>query len=415
MLIFIQEIGLQLFLWLLQLIDGLMEIFSAISGVANVNYHGQQVNIVEFIVGDSTIGAVFWCIFITAVGLTCIFTIVGLVKNMIANNRNVSTIVGKFFLALLGAMAMLAVVILGILIANSFLQLLARIFQVNNTTKLSTAIFNACVGEWLNGYSASNIDVTSLTVGQILGGYNAALFGIWPTSWKCNGMVNPNTFMYLPALIAGVALAIALIMAVLNLAKRVYEIVFTYFTMPVAMSTLFANKNNVVANAQMLLVFRFIEQEVINAREKNKGGANLHTLIIADEAHLYIDPKFPIALDFFYSMSKRIRKYNGSFIPATQNIADWNANEELRGKTSAIIKNSQYSFIFKLSAPDMKDVLDIYKAGDSFNDEEQRMIISAVTGQTFFVGSTELRNCILVKAGDYTQSLFEERKEEETN
>ena len=91
--------------------------------------------------------------------------------------------------------------------------------------------------------------------------------------------------------------------------------------------SLFANKNNVVANAQMLLVFRFIEQEVINAREKNKGGANLHTLIIADEAHLYIDPKFPIALDFFYSMSKRIRKYNGSFIPATQNIADWNANE----------------------------------------------------------------------------------------
>ena len=100
------------------------------------------------------------------------------------------------------------------------------------------AIFNACVGEWLNGYSASNIDVTSLSVGQILGGYNAALFGIWPTSWKCNGMVNPNTFMYLPALIAGVALAIALIMAVLNLAKRVYEIVFTYFTMPIAMSTL---------------------------------------------------------------------------------------------------------------------------------------------------------------------------------
>ena len=97
--------------------------------------------------------------------------------------------------------------------------------------------------------------------------------------------------------------------------------------------------------------------------------------------------------------------------PQMQKLSD----EELRGKTSAIIKNSQYSFIFKLSAPDMKDVLDIYKAGDSFNDEEQRMIISAVTGQTFFVGSTELRNCILVKAGDYTQSLFEERKEEETD
>ncbi len=177
--------------------------------------------------------------------------------------------------------------------------------------------------------------------------------------------------------------------------------------------SLFANKNNVVANAQMLLVFRFIEQEVINAREKNKNGANLRTLIIADEAHLYIDPKFPIALDFFDSMSKRIRKYNGSFIPATQNIADWNANEELRGKTSAIIKNSQYTFIFKLSAPDMKDVLDVYRTGDSFNEEEQRMIISAVTGQAFLVGSTELRVCVRIQAGKLAREIFSEEIKEE--
>lgn len=179
--------------------------------------------------------------------------------------------------------------------------------------------------------------------------------------------------------------------------------------------SLFANKNNVVANAQMLLVFRFIEQEVINARERNKNGANLHTMIVVDEAHLFIDAKFPIALDFFYSMNKRIRKYGGAFIPATQNIADWNANEELRNKTSTILKNSQYNFIFKLAAPDMKDVLDVYKAGDSFNEDEQRMIISAVTGQAFFVGSTELRACICIKAGEYTKDLFDEERKEEDN
>ena len=50
--------------------------------------------------------------------------------------------------------------------------------------------------------------------------------------------------------------------------------------------SLFANKNNTVANAQMLLVFRFIEQEIINARELNKNGKNLHTMIVCDEAHL---------------------------------------------------------------------------------------------------------------------------------
>jgi type IV secretory pathway VirB4 component len=179
--------------------------------------------------------------------------------------------------------------------------------------------------------------------------------------------------------------------------------------------SLFANKNNVVANAQMLLVFRFIEQEVINVRERNKRGTTLHTLIITDEAHLFIDAKFPIALDFFYSMNKRIRKYGGSFIPATQNIADWNASEELRSKTTTILKNSQYTFIFKLSAPDMQDVLDVYKAGEGFNEDEQRMIISAITGQAFFIGSSELRNCIKIVAGRYAQSLFDEAQDKGGN
>lgn len=177
--------------------------------------------------------------------------------------------------------------------------------------------------------------------------------------------------------------------------------------------SLFANKNNIVANAQMLLIFRFIEQEVINARELNKNGQMLKTLIVCDEAHLFIDAKFPIALDFFYQMNKRIRKYNGSFIPATQNIADWNSNEELRSKTSTILKNSQYTFIFKLSAPDMKDVLDIYQTGEKLNDEEQRMIISATTGQAFFIGSTELRSCIKITTGEKVKQLFEENRKKE--
>ncbi len=58
--------------------------------------------------------------------------------------------------------------------------------------------------------------------------------------------------------------------------------------------SLFANKNNVVANAQMLLVFRYIEQEIINARERGRLHEQQRTMIIVDEAHLFIDPKFPL-------------------------------------------------------------------------------------------------------------------------
>ena len=236
MLIFFQQLCLLLFLWLLKLVDGLMEIFSAISGITDVMYKGEKVNIIEFLAGDSTVNTIFWCIFILAIGLTCIFTIAALIKNMINSQRNVSTIVGKFFLALLGTMAMLTVLFLIILISNSLLVLVSQVFQIGNTTKLSSALFNACAGDWINGYSVSEFDISRLGVKEIFGDYTTGF--VFPDKWKYNGMVNPDKFLYLPSLIAGVALAIALVVAVLNLAKRVYEIIFMYFVMPMSMSTL---------------------------------------------------------------------------------------------------------------------------------------------------------------------------------
>ena len=238
MVIFFQELILLLVLWILRMIDGLMEIFSAIAGITDVSYQGQKVNIIEFLVANSTVGTIFWCIFILAVGLTCIFAIVAFVKNMIANNRNISSILGKFFLSLLGTLAMLVVVYLGILISNAVLKLIAEIFQISNTTKLSNALFNACVGDWLNGYSIAELDITSFSVGDIFGDYKTTALGIWPKSWKLDGMVNPKTFLYLPAIVAAIALLFALIVAILNLAKRVYEIIFMFLVMPLSMSTI---------------------------------------------------------------------------------------------------------------------------------------------------------------------------------
>ena len=240
MLVFFQELVMLIFLWFLRLIDGIMEIFSAIAGITDVTLQGEKVNIIEYLVGNSTVGTIFWCVFILAVGLTCIFGIVALVKNMITNNRNVSSIIGKIGLSLLGTMAMLTVVILGILIANAVLTLISEMFQIQNTTQLSNALFNACVGKWINGYTVSELDVTSCTVREIMGEYNigSVLLGIWPTSWLGNGMIDPDKFLYLPAIIASIALMIAMIVALLNLSKRVYEIVLMYIIMPMSMSTL---------------------------------------------------------------------------------------------------------------------------------------------------------------------------------
>lgn len=175
---------------------------------------------------------------------------------------------------------------------------------------------------------------------------------------------------------------------------------------------LFANKNNVVANAQMLLVFKYLEQQIINIREMNaslKDEDIRHVIAFADEAHLFIDKQCPVAVDFFYQMNKRIRKYFGSFIPATQNISDWNATEELRNKTSVIIKNSQYNFVFGLSKMDMRDLSDVFGGNGSFNDEETYLITSAQRGQTFFIGSARQRAFCNIIAHGFVRTLFEQK------
>ena len=49
-----------------------------------------------------------------------------------------------------------------------------------------------------------------------------------------------------------------------------------------------------------------------------------------DEAHLFIDEKYPIALDFMYQLAKRIRKYNGMEIVITQSIKDFAGTRSTR-------------------------------------------------------------------------------------
>ena len=69
MLIFFQELCLLVFLWVLRLVDGIMEIFSSVAGIADVNYNGENVNIIEYALSGGTLNTIFWCVLILAVGL----------------------------------------------------------------------------------------------------------------------------------------------------------------------------------------------------------------------------------------------------------------------------------------------------------------------------------------------------------
>ena len=171
---------------------------------------------------------------------------------------------------------------------------------------------------------------------------------------------------------------------------------------------LLSNKNNQLANAQMLLILKWLENEVIKNRDfNNKYQSNRKIVIAIDEAHCFIDEKYPIALDFMYNLAKRIRKYNGMQIVITQNIKDFVGSPEIARKSSAIINVCQYSLIFSLSPNDMSDLCTLYEKAGTINDNETENIINLGRGEAFLISSPANRTNIRIVAMPYIRKLFE--------
>jgi type IV secretory pathway VirB4 component len=172
--------------------------------------------------------------------------------------------------------------------------------------------------------------------------------------------------------------------------------------------TLLANKNNTIANAQMLLVLKWLDNEIIKNRDYNmKYGAERKVIIVIDEAHVFIDEKFPIALDFMHQLAKRIRKYNGMQIVITQNIKDFVGTEEIARKSTAIINACQYSMIFPLSPNDMHDLCKLYEKAGAINETEQEEIVNNGRGRAFMITSPTNRTSVNIVATEPLQRMFQ--------
>ena len=172
--------------------------------------------------------------------------------------------------------------------------------------------------------------------------------------------------------------------------------------------TLLSNKNELVANAQMLLVFKYLEGEVIKNREyNNKYHTKRKIIIVVDEAHVFIDEQRPVALDFMFQMAKRIRKYDGMQIVITQNIKDFVGSPAIAKKSAAIINASQYSMIFSLAPNDMTDLVTLYKNAGGINKREQETIVAAPRGQAFFMYGPVARSTIRIETSNEIRNIFE--------
>ncbi len=173
--------------------------------------------------------------------------------------------------------------------------------------------------------------------------------------------------------------------------------------------SLFGAKNKIVANAQILVVMRYLDMQIINIRELNRNtGEIVHPFIVLDEGYNFIDPDYPVALQFCFLWYKRIRKYWGAIWFLTQNLSDVFGNDDVVSKTSAIVNNSQYSFVFALAPADLEILAKLYEHAGGLNAAERAFIADAGNGDCFAICSARQRARFHVEAHDMVRSIFDD-------
>lgn len=178
--------------------------------------------------------------------------------------------------------------------------------------------------------------------------------------------------------------------------------------------TLLANANNDIANAQMMLIMRWLNNEIIKNKDYNaKYNTKRRVIVVIDEAHTFIDPKKDVALDFMFNLAKRIRKYEGMQIVITQNLKDFTGTPDIARKSTAIINASQYSLIFSLAPHDINDLVALYEKAGQINEKEQDTIVSNPRGKAFLMTGPYSRTNIDIIVNDRVREIFEKLRTEE--
>ena len=177
--------------------------------------------------------------------------------------------------------------------------------------------------------------------------------------------------------------------------------------------SLFSANNTIVANAQMLLVMRYLMQEVIKNKNDNEiYNTDKNIVVAVDEAHQFINPKFPVALDFMAQMIKRIRKYGGAMIVTTQNISDFvGQTEETKAKATAVINGCQYTMVFGLNPNDINNMIDLYKNSGGLTQNEIDVLTDARQGEALFMVDNNTRMSVQIKLFDGEEEYIIRPKE----
>lgn len=141
------------------------------------------------------------------------------------------------------------------------------------------------------------------------------------------------------------------------------------------LKALMEQENQLASQSQILLLLKIINTKL---NVNNINNALIKTVLIIDEAHMFLKDTTKTLMDFILTTTKTIRKYNGSIILTTQNVEDISKN------ASQILSLIQYSFFFQSKDKEIKAIEELYSTTQSITEPEKQFMSSALTGECLF-------------------------------
>lgn len=168
--------------------------------------------------------------------------------------------------------------------------------------------------------------------------------------------------------------------------------------------------NQRLINTQTLNLLTYLNNSIVANKinnDKLKQEDKKHIMIIADEFHLFIDEENPEVLRNFGQLARRIRKYTGSLVVATQSIKDFVGSSSILRHATAIFNNCQYTMVGMLKEDDLLAYLELFKQ-NPLTDTQKKFLMSARRGEFLLNIDSKNRLRIWIRATELEREMMGE-------
>lgn len=170
------------------------------------------------------------------------------------------------------------------------------------------------------------------------------------------------------------------------------------------------SENQRLINTQTLNLLTYLNNSIVANKinnDKLKSDERKHVMIVADEFHLFIDENNFEVLRNFGQLARRIRKYSGSLVVATQSIKDFVGNNQILRHSTAIFNNCQYQMVGMLKEDDLRAYLDLFKQ-NPLTDTQKSFLLTSKRGEFLLNVDSKTRLRLKVEATEVEREMMGE-------